>query len=320
MAAAAEIAFLDRPDAAPKTMEDMVRAIAADADNGRALRVRVVPTLTPDAIAAIVHGDRLDDAALLAALERASVPVVMFAGAKPHDAAGLPVFRLCGDAAGEAEHSVRHLRMKGVRAWALLIADGKSGRALGDAAARSVAEFGGAVMVRHEFRHDEPRFESGLANAARAGVQAVFLAATPGAQRDSAALAAQALRAMRRCRLPGLLHLPGAFVSDETLVALGRDGEGTIAASAGSAARHAEAALRLMVDLIEAAGPDPRRLTSALTGLRGHPGPLGAITFDERGGNPGVHYDIHVIDDGRWLRWEASDYALGLKRLPGVLA
>jgi ABC-type branched-subunit amino acid transport system substrate-binding protein len=318
-AASVRVAFIDRPDAGAAAFDAVVAAAAEYAHDRGEIRIEIAKALTPDAIAAIVHGDMLCDRAIVAGLERAGIPVILFAGERNPDAGTLRALRLCGDATGETEHAVRHLRMHGVRNWAVLGADTTAGRARASAAARIIPEFGGAVMVRHEFAGDDLRFESALAGAARAGVQAVLLAASPGTSQERATLAATTLAAMRRSRLPGLLHLPGAFVAEETLAALGRDGEGAIAASAGGELRHATAAIGLIIDLIAQTGPDARRLGGALRELRGHPGPLGPVTFDERGDNQGASYSIHVIDDGRWVRWEASDFALGLRRLPGVL-
>jgi ABC-type branched-subunit amino acid transport system substrate-binding protein len=320
MAAAIDVAFLTRPDGDADALHAATRRAADLGDQGADTRVVITPALTADAIAAIVHGDLLDDPRLAGSLEQADIPVIVFAGARRGATIGRRTFFLGGGIALEGETAVRHLRIHGVRRWALLAADCASGHAYARAAERAIGELGGALTARHVFAPQAPQLDAGLVGAARAGVEAVFLAATPASAADRAALAQAALLAMRRARLPGLLHLPGVFADDDALPqALARDGEGAIAATCGSAARHAETAVGLLAELIAQVGADARRLTDALARLRGQPSAIGPIGFDERGENTGAGFEIRVIDGGSWLRWEASDYALGLRRLPGVL-
>ena len=77
------------------------------------------------------------------------------------------------------------------------------------------------------------------------------------------------------------------------------------------------AAANLIMDAIEKAGPDRRKVLKELNATRDRDSIIGKITFDDHGQNTVALITKFVVQDGKWLVWEDSEYAKGKRRLPG---
>ncbi|RDD63110.1 branched-chain amino acid ABC transporter substrate-binding protein [Ferruginivarius sediminum] len=78
------------------------------------------------------------------------------------------------------------------------------------------------------------------------------------------------------------------------------------------------AAMNLVLDKIEEVGPDRRKVRDALNKVEGRDSIVGEITFDDHGQNAVALITKFVVQDGKWVVWEDSEYASGERKLNGM--
>ena len=79
-------------------------------------------------------------------------------------------------------------------------------------------------------------------------------------------------------------------------------------------------AMTLILDTIEAVGPDRKKVRNALNKVRGANAAdsiTGKVDFDDNGQNTIAVITKYVAQDGKWTVWEDSEYAKGLRKLKG---
>ncbi len=76
-------------------------------------------------------------------------------------------------------------------------------------------------------------------------------------------------------------------------------------------------AVGIIFQALKEVGPDREALISAITGIS-YSGLLGTTTFDEIGQTQNILVSIQVAQDGHFVDWEESEYAAGLRTLPGL--
>ena len=74
-------------------------------------------------------------------------------------------------------------------------------------------------------------------------------------------------------------------------------------------------ATHLLMQKIEAVGPDRAKITAALADVKDVPSIVGPITFDDHGQNITPLTTKYVVQDGKWVVWEDSEYASGKRKL-----
>jgi len=79
----------------------------------------------------------------------------------------------------------------------------------------------------------------------------------------------------------------------------------------------AYAAATLIMDAIEKVGPDRKKVIKELANVKDRDSIVGKITFDEHGQNTVPAISRYVVQDGKWVLWEDSEYASGKRKLPG---
>ncbi len=75
------------------------------------------------------------------------------------------------------------------------------------------------------------------------------------------------------------------------------------------------AAATLVMDAIEKAGPDRKKVRAELNRTRDYDSVVGRITFDDHRQNAVPLITKFVVQDGKWLVWEDSEYATGKRAL-----
>ena len=79
-------------------------------------------------------------------------------------------------------------------------------------------------------------------------------------------------------------------------------------------------AMTLILDTIEAVGPDRKKVRKALNMVKGANAAdsiTGKVDFDDHGQNTIAVITKYVAQDGKWTVWEDSDYAKGSRKLKG---
>ena len=77
-------------------------------------------------------------------------------------------------------------------------------------------------------------------------------------------------------------------------------------------------AMNLILDTIEAVGPNRKKVRNALNAVQGADSIVGKISFDDHGQNTIAVITKYVIQDGQWTVWEDSEYANGKRKLKGM--
>lgn len=79
----------------------------------------------------------------------------------------------------------------------------------------------------------------------------------------------------------------------------------------------AYAAMNLILDTIEQVGPDRKKVIAALGDVKDRDSIVGKITFDDHGQNTVPLITKYVVQDGKFVEWDDSEYASGKRKLPG---
>jgi len=77
------------------------------------------------------------------------------------------------------------------------------------------------------------------------------------------------------------------------------------------------AAMNLILDAVEEVGPDRKKVRDVLNKTKDHDSIVGPISFDDHGQNTVAVISRYVVQDGKWVLWEDSEYASGKRKLPG---
>ena len=76
-------------------------------------------------------------------------------------------------------------------------------------------------------------------------------------------------------------------------------------------------AANLIIDAIEAVGPDREKVAKLLKRTKNAHTIIGPVEFDAHGQNTVPLISKYVSQDGKWVLWEDSEYASGKRTLPG---
>jgi branched-chain amino acid transport system substrate-binding protein len=79
----------------------------------------------------------------------------------------------------------------------------------------------------------------------------------------------------------------------------------------------AYAAMDMILDSIEKVGPDRKKVTAELANVKDRESIVGKITFDDHGQNTVPLITRYVVQDGKFVEWDDSEYASGKRKLPG---
>ena len=79
----------------------------------------------------------------------------------------------------------------------------------------------------------------------------------------------------------------------------------------------AYAAMDLILDSIEKVGPDRKKVVAELANVKDRDSIVGKITFDDHGQNTVAVITKYVVQDGKFVEWDDSEYASGKRKLPG---
>ncbi len=85
----------------------------------------------------------------------------------------------------------------------------------------------------------------------------------------------------------------------------------------GAYGPYAYDAANIIIGALKKAGPDRKALVDAIAKAE-HDGLLGKTVFDAVGQTKNIVSTIYVVQDGKWVDWEASEYKSGKRKLPGA--
>jgi len=79
----------------------------------------------------------------------------------------------------------------------------------------------------------------------------------------------------------------------------------------------AYAAMDMILNSIDKVGPDRKKVIADLGSVKDRDSIVGKITFDDHGQNTVAVITKFVVQDGKFVVWEDSEYASGKRKLPG---
>ncbi|KQW20577.1 ABC transporter substrate-binding protein [Afipia sp. Root123D2] len=79
----------------------------------------------------------------------------------------------------------------------------------------------------------------------------------------------------------------------------------------------AYAAMDMLLNSIEKVGPNRKKVIADLANVKDQDSIVGKITFDDHGQNTVAVITKYVIQDGKFIEWDDSEYASGKRKLPG---
>jgi len=77
------------------------------------------------------------------------------------------------------------------------------------------------------------------------------------------------------------------------------------------------AGAQLIMDAIEKVGPDRKKVIAELAKVKDVDTIVGKVTFDDHGQNTVPVITKYVVQDGKWVLWEDSEYTSGKRKLRG---
>lgn len=75
------------------------------------------------------------------------------------------------------------------------------------------------------------------------------------------------------------------------------------------------AAMNLILDTIEEVGPSRKAVVKRMQHVKGYDAIVGPVTFDDHGQNISPAITKYVVQDGKWVPWQDSEYASGKRQL-----
>jgi branched-chain amino acid transport system substrate-binding protein len=79
----------------------------------------------------------------------------------------------------------------------------------------------------------------------------------------------------------------------------------------------AYAAMDMILDTIEKVGPDRKKVIADLDNVKDRDTIVGKVTFDDHGQNSVPIITKYVVQNGKFVEWDESEYASGKRKLPG---
>ncbi len=73
----------------------------------------------------------------------------------------------------------------------------------------------------------------------------------------------------------------------------------------------------MILNTIERVGPNRKKVIADLANVKDRDSIVGKITFDDHGQNVVAVITKYVVQDGKFVEWEDSEYASGKRKLPG---
>lgn len=77
------------------------------------------------------------------------------------------------------------------------------------------------------------------------------------------------------------------------------------------------AAMDMILNSIEKVGPDRKKVIADLGDVKDRDSIVGKVTFDDHGQNTVAVITKYVVQDGKFVEWDDSEYASGKRKLPG---
>jgi len=295
-----------------------------------------------DVIAAATHYCSAVAITTVDVYHKFGLPIIVWGAVLPDITYGndyKEVHRVNGTMINQNETAAKFMTGLGYKTWAIIHDTTDYGKGHNKYFSKFVTENGGKILGTFGVTSDQQDFSAELTKIKSLNPQVIYFGGlTPIGVRIRAQMDKLGLKAQ--------LEGTSGIVSDTFLKGSGPLAEGVLAFREGAPTEKlpggkyfleqynkqgysdppeaygafAFTAMTLILDTIEAVGPDRKKVRKALNNVRGANAAdsiTGKVDFDDNGQNTIAVITKYVAQDGKWTVWEDSDYAKGLRKLKG---
>lgn len=244
------------------------------------------------------------------------------------------IHRVNGTMINQNETAAKFMRAQGYERWAIIHDTTDYGKGHNKYFSEYLTKNGGKILGTFGVTADQQDFSAELTKIKDLKPDVVYFGGTTP-------IGVRIRTQMDKLGVKAVFQGTSGIVSDAYIDGLGKQAEGTVAFREGApieklpggrrfmeqyAAQNyndppeaygafAFAAANLVMDAIERVGPDRRKIRKALNETRDHQSVVGPITFDDHRQNAVPLITKLVVQDGKWIVWEDSDFAKGKRKL-----
>src|SRR5262249_53131076 len=246
------------------------------------------------------------------------------------------IHRVNGTMINQNETAANFMFAQGYRKWAVIHDTTDYGKGHNKYFSENVKRLGGQITGTFGVTADQQDFTAELTQIKSQKPQALYFGGlTP--------IGVRIRQQMDKLGLEAQFEGTSGILSDDFIRGLGPLAEGALAFREGAplekfpggkffSEKYAEqkygpapdangpfayAAMDLLIDTIEKTGPHRRKVIAELAKVKDKDSIVGRITFDDHGQNTVAVITKYVVQDGKWVPWEDSEYANGKRKLKG---
>lgn len=304
--------------------------------------VQVATKLAADdeVIAAATHYCSAVAIATVDVYNRFGLPVIVWGAVLPDITYGndyKEVHRVNGTMINQNETAAKFMRGLGYKTWVIIHDTTDYGKGHNKYFSKSLKEAGGEILATFGVTADQQDFTAELTQAKALNPDVIYFGGlTP--------LGVRIRSQMEKLGIGAQFQGTSGIVSDAFIEGLGDLAEGVVAFREGAPTEKlpggkyflekyqaagydtapeaygafAFAAMNIILDAIEAVGPDREKVKAVLNKTKDKDTIVGPVTFDDHGQNTVAVITKYVVQDGKWTVWEDSEYATGKRKLKGM--
>ena len=303
-----------------------------------AVQVATKMAAEKDIIAAATHYCSSTAIATVDVYHKFGLPVVVWGAVLPditYRNQYPEVHRVNGTMINQNEANAELVTKLGYKTFAVIHDTTDYGKGHNEYFSAALAKLGGKIVGRFGVSADQQDFTAELTQIKALNPEVIYFGGlTPIGVRIRAQ--------MDKLGIKALFDGTSGIVSDAYIQGLGPLAEGTLAFREGAPTEKlpggkffmekytaqkydnppeaygafAYAAMDLILDSIEKVGPDRRKVIDDLAKVKNHDSIIGKITFDDHGQNTVSLITRYVVQDGKFVVWDDSEYASGKRKLP----
>jgi branched-chain amino acid transport system substrate-binding protein len=293
-----------------------------------------------EVVAGVTHYCSAVAIATVDTYHRFGLPIVVWGAVLPDITYGNDypeVHRVNGTMINQNQTAADFVTDLGYKTWVIIHDTTDYGQGHNKYFSQYLTENGGEILATFGVTSDQQDFTAELTQAKSLNPDVIYFGGlTP--------LGVRIRQQMDRLGIDAQFEGTSGIVSDAFIEGLGPLAEGVLAFREGAPAEQlpggqffmeayqkegydeppeaygpfAFAAMNLVLDTIEQVGPDREAITEALANVKDHDSIVGPITFDDHGQNAVPIITKYVVQDGKWVLWEDSEYASGKRKLAGL--
>ena len=265
------------------------------------------------------------------------LPVVVWGAVHPDITYGnkyKEIHRINGTMINQNEIAAKFITGLGYKTWVTLYDTTDYGKGMNEYFSKYLTQNGGKILGSFGVTSDQQDFTAELTQAKKLNPDVIWFGGlTP--------LGVRIRLQMEKLGLTSQFQSCSGIISDAFITGTGNLGEGTIAFREGEPVENlpggkwfleeynkagykeapdafgpfAFAAMYLILDVIEEVGPSRKAVVKRMEDIKDYEAIVGSVTFDEHGQNTSPAITKYVVQDGKWVPWQNSEYASGKRKL-----